>query len=118
MKEIEYTEEEMTRLHHGILDPPPFPEDLEYIDGNYWSKKYLYCVSYPVMVRKLFIAEYIITACKNQLRQIINDGMDEEIINGAFINLERNLNTKKRIEKDIYEFKQNYQQMIKEMIEE
>lgn len=118
MKEIEYTEEEMTRLHDGILDPPPFPEDLEYIDGNYWSKKYPYYVSYPVMVRNLFRAECIITACKNQLRQMINDGMDEEIINGAFVNLERNLNTKKRIEKDIEEFKQHYQQMIKEMMEE
>lgn len=118
MKEIEYTEEEMTRLHDGVLDPPPFPEYLEYIDGNYWSKKYPYMVSYPVMVRKLFRAEYIITECKNQLRQMINDGVDEEIINDSFVTLEENINTAKRIEKDIEEFKQNYKQMIKEMMEE
>lgn len=105
MSKLVYTGEEKLRLNGGILSYPLFPEDLYRLDnGSLWSKKYPYSVSYPYFIRNLFIADCYITKIKNLIRQLINIGEKEEIIESAFKVLEENLKARDKIKKNILEF--------------
>lgn len=105
MKELIYSDEEKIRLENGLLFYPFFPEDLYRTnDGSLCSKKYPYSISYPYFIRNLFIVDCYISDIKNLIRQLINIGEKEEIIESAFKVLEENLKARDKIKKNILEF--------------